>query len=121
MWSYSPSLQLDKDIVRFLIGDVVEARPLLSDEEINYLLSKYGDIRRAAAEACDMIAARVSADPDFSVGVWQESREAVVRRYRERAKLYRAQVAYPVLVSKRDPYFDVGMMDYSSGEWDGSR
>lgn len=119
VWTYDPGLATSKDEVRFLIGDVVPSRPLLEDEEIFYLLQISGDnVKRAAAEACERIAARISADPTFAVGQWREDRESVVRRYQNLASKFRAQVNYPVLsqTSGIQPYFKVGMMDYTDGE-----
>jgi len=68
-WSYSGDpTSSQRDEVRFLIGDVDEGEPLLSDEEIGYLLSKTGDVRRAAAQAARAIAARFSRQVDEAVG-----------------------------------------------------
>ena len=61
-WSYSedPSSS-SKDAVRFLIQDTVVTRPLISDEEIAYLLSQNSNPSMAAAAACRVIAAKYSA------------------------------------------------------------
>lgn len=115
MWTYDPSLATAKDEVRLLIGDTIESRPLLEDEEIWYLLEIAGNnVKRAAAEACERIAAKLSADPNFAVGSWREDRSVIVSRFRELASKLRAMVTYPVTVSSPQPYFSVGMMDYDN-------
>lgn len=50
-WTYTGPADSAKDEVRFLLGDTVEADPLLSDEEIAYLLSGSGDDVYGAAIA----------------------------------------------------------------------
>ena len=56
-WTYSNSdLSTDLNQVRFLVQDTNSDRPLMSDEEIAYLLSNEGSVVGAAAEAATVIA-----------------------------------------------------------------
>lgn len=59
-WTYTfDPTSSPKDAVRFLIGDVVEATPLLQDEEIAFSLSEVNfEPYRAAANSCANLAAR---------------------------------------------------------------
>jgi hypothetical protein len=58
-WTYSGNPQSStKDTVRYLIGDTVEASPMLQDEEIYFALSEVGNnIYRAASNSCYNLAA----------------------------------------------------------------
>src|SRR5688500_12229196 len=65
-WSYSgdpSSSSLDE--VRFLLGDIDSTYPLLSDEEITYLLQERTS-RGAAADAASALAARYAREVSFS-------------------------------------------------------
>lgn len=54
--------------MRFWVGDVTEATPQLSDEEIAYLLSLTGgNILQAAIAGCLQLANRYSSQVDFAV------------------------------------------------------
>lgn len=58
-WEYSgdPTTSA-KDEVRFMLGDVNEDDPQLEDEEIDYLLTKHGDVGAAAIAGCTALATR---------------------------------------------------------------
>ena len=58
-WNYSgdPAASIG-DEVRFLIGDTDSTDPLLSDEEIEYLLAGSGSPRQAAYDGCVDIAGK---------------------------------------------------------------
>lgn len=57
-WSYTDPSASAKDEVRFLVGDTNQASPLVSDEEIQYALTKQGKAVSAAALICRTIAAK---------------------------------------------------------------
>jgi len=59
-WTYTfDPTSSPKDTVRFLIGDVVEANPLLQDEEIYFSLNEVNmEPYRAAANSCANLAAQ---------------------------------------------------------------
>ncbi|HEY0838998.1 MAG TPA: hypothetical protein VGD74_02310 [Vulgatibacter sp.] len=69
-WSYSGNPGAStKDEVRFLIGDTTEGDPLLSDEEIAYLLEQADDSApRAAVAACEASIAKLAREADMSSG-----------------------------------------------------
>lgn len=57
----------NRDAVRFLIGDTVSADPLITDEEIAWLLSERGGVYPAAIQACETIAAKFARLADSQV------------------------------------------------------
>jgi len=83
MWKYSgdPSAN-PKDAVRFIIGDTMESDPLLTDEEITYLLNIYnGAPMNASIRGCEMIMAKFSRLADETAGQVKVS-------YSQKAKQY---------------------------------
>lgn len=68
-WTYSgdPSSS-DRDEVRFLVGDTDSGSPLVTDEEIAYVLTDTSSPLQAAARVAESIAARYSRDADRRVG-----------------------------------------------------
>jgi len=81
-WNYSgdPGAS-SKDAVRFLIGDTDSRDQLISDQEIDYLVSAVGTTNEAAAQACEAI----------SVGGRLVDKEVddLVIKGRQRAEQYR--------------------------------
>ena len=59
----------DRDKVRFLIQDVDTTRQLMSDEEIAWLISEWGDVYEAAANAAEALAAKFTGKADYSKSV----------------------------------------------------
>ena len=53
----STSISTDLAKVRLMLGDTDSDDPLLTDEEINYVLGRYDDVDRAAAECCRLVLA----------------------------------------------------------------
>jgi hypothetical protein len=70
VWTYVDPANIPKDTVRFFVGDTDERDPLLSDAEINYLLSIYpsGGVLNASIRACEMIAMKFSRMANEAVG-----------------------------------------------------
>ena len=68
-WTYVGPATSDRDKVRFLIQDVETTRQLMSDEEINWLISEWGDVYEAAANAADALAAKFTGKADYSKSV----------------------------------------------------
>lgn len=68
-WEYSgdPTTSA-KDEVRFLIGDTDEADQLVQDEEIDYLVTTFGDATLSAAYACQALSAKYARKVDKFVG-----------------------------------------------------
>lgn len=68
-WTYSGDpASSAKDLVRFLCGDTDSNMPLLTDEEIQYLLSVESNVRKAAQAACERILAILAKEVDYAIG-----------------------------------------------------
>ena len=93
-WKYSgnPSSSA-KDEARFLVGDVFDKDPLLSDEEITYCLTAGGSARLGAALAAEAISAKFSRLADRSVGQVSVSCSQKAEAYRKLANDLRASDA----------------------------
>jgi hypothetical protein len=65
-WTYANPADDPKDAVRFLIGDTDESDPLISDEEIHYLLIGNTNPYRAAISACRQLAAKFAREVTHS-------------------------------------------------------
>lgn len=66
-WTYNDPAANPKDAVRFLLGDTDSARPLLSDEEINYLLAEADEnVYEAAALSADHVVASFAREVSMS-------------------------------------------------------
>jgi hypothetical protein len=121
-WTYDTELAAEKDKIRLLIGDTVQSRPLIQDEEINYLLTTH-DFYEAAAQACEVIARKLN-EPEFHRGSWSEKRTDMINLYLDAAMAFRARVGGPVIIDpvkgttdeKRTAHIDVGMHDYPVSE-----
>jgi hypothetical protein len=59
----------DRDKVRFLIQDTDSTAPLLTDEEIAWLISEWADVYDAAANGCDVLANQYAHKADYSKSV----------------------------------------------------
>lgn len=139
-WSYSGDpASSDKDAVRFWVQDTDSAVPLLSDEEIQYLLDlwipQYGSVIFTAAVAAEVVAAKytgevsVSADGvSVQVGDLSQRFQLLASRLREQYKQESAG-AEPFLsgvmwdqvhdASIKPLIFGVGFMDnYEVGKAD---
>lgn len=60
-WTYDTSLATDKDKVRFFVGDTDTNNPLVSDEEIQAIISWEANAWMAAAEIAEHIARDLTA------------------------------------------------------------
>lgn len=89
-WSYVGPASSAKDQVRFLIGDTTGtpvSMQILSDEEIEWLLSQYNDSPiQAAIRACETVIAKFSRMSDETVG-------SISIRFSQRAQGYRDLIA----------------------------
>jgi len=70
MWTYTPDADpvADKDKVRLAIGDVISTDQQLQDSEIVGLLTTYGSVRSASAEAARILAFKYARQADKWVG-----------------------------------------------------
>lgn len=94
-WTYAgPSSSL-KDAVRFHVQDTEPTRPLLSDEEIQYLLDEwmptYDSVIYVAAMACEALATRFSALVDVNADGISVSQSQLADRFDARATSLREQ------------------------------
>tara|TARA_A100001515_G_scaffold67655_3_gene53806 strand:- start:1513 stop:1956 length:444 start_codon:yes stop_codon:yes gene_type:complete len=93
-WSYSgdPSSS-DRDKVRFLVFDTDTNDQLLSNEELDWLLSQNSNIYMAAATAAEAIAAKFAKDISRSVVGISATPGGRADFYLELAERLRAQVS----------------------------
>lgn len=85
-WSYTDPETDPKDEIRYLVGDTDEENPLVTDEEINFVLGirpkVAGKINyQAAAEVCATIAAKFGRKIRFGVGPISRSEELMFDHY----------------------------------------
>lgn len=86
-WTYSgnPSSS-DLDAVRFRLGDTDSARPLLSNEEITYLLSSTSNVvLQAAATGARQLSAKFGRMPSVSIDGFNVDYSALARQFTELA------------------------------------
>ena len=98
-WTYSGDPATSPlDEVRFWTQDVVPTRPLLSDEEINFLITKWyeptNSLLIVSSVACEVIAAKVTPETNVSadgvsvsVGDLQQRYITLAQRLRDQAKM----------------------------------
>lgn len=85
-FSYSGDPQSEpKDAVRFLVGDTDESDPLLSDEEINFLVAEEPNRYAAAAAACRSIAAKLAREYERMESETLKATDRTPERYRQLA------------------------------------
>lgn len=98
MWSYSgdPATS-DKDEVRFLVQDTDPGTPLLSDEEIQFLidewLHRYDSLTYVASVAADTIARKFAGIVTISADGVSVSTADLAQRYRDMATALRLEYA----------------------------
>lgn len=93
-----------KDAVRFYVGDVDVARPLLSDEEYAFLLSGTNPAdtaTQAAVQALRILATKFAREADITVGDISKSFSQVSKAFAERADALEEQLALSYAI----PYF----------------
>lgn len=129
-WSYSGDpASSDMDLVRFLCGDTDSAIPLITDEEINYLISVRVSPYIAASEACLQIMAKLAKEVDYAIGPEKVSASQRFENYRKLMDMRKSSNATlnaapswnaPDTVYTTKPVFDIGMHDNgSSGDANG--
>lgn len=129
-FTYVPTdLITDLSQVRLLVFDTDSKRQLLQDEEINFFLTRFSDIFRAAASACESIAAKFGREIDRSVLAATDTPSRTAEFYLDLAQRYRKQASKTVEVfaggltksgkerlaqndDKIQPAFSVGQDDY---------
>ena len=85
----------DKDAVRFLLGDTNEAAAMVSDEEINWMISKwkpvYNTVEYVAAAIAETLAARYVREANYSADGVSVSLANLGNQFRELAASLRQQ------------------------------
>ena len=108
-WSYSgdPSSGT-RDQVRFLIRDTVQARPLVQDEEIDWLLTQEANVYMTAARAVEVgmltatrgVQSRTAGDVSVTYMAPSESR-ALATMLRQRGQTYQRPSAGGISVADK--------------------
>ncbi|MNH16411.1 hypothetical protein D3C79_760540 [compost metagenome] len=122
------------DRVRFTVGDTDENSPLLTDEEIQYLLDQHnGNPQLAAIASVKSIIAKLARLVDYTIGPESVKNSQKLLNYRRLLSTLEADLnsaAAPIWTgpsgkTKTQPIFDVGMHDNRrEGGWgltDGQR
>lgn len=93
-WTYScDPCSSEKDEVRFLVGDTDTNQQLIKDEEIAYLLKKYGSPLSAAVNAARSISASVSKQVTEKTGDIAVSLGDLAEQYRKLANELQNQLS----------------------------
>jgi len=86
-WTYSGRPDSSSlDAVRFLSGDKDIDRKLVSNEEIEFSISRTSDIYKAAAMVCRAVAAEFSTKASYTVGDVSKQCSDISKAFAERAK-----------------------------------
>lgn len=120
-WTYSgnPSSS-PRDHVRFLIGDTVEQAPLMTDEEIDFLLSNNPAPAHAAVGAVNSMIASVTREVDYTIGPESVKASQRLTNLLALKKLLQSSIqssnAAPswddsIIYDRTRPIFEVGMDD----------
>lgn len=99
-WTYGadPS-RSPEDALRFLVGDTIQERPLLDDNEVLYLTGRNTNLNIAAAEACEALWSRFCAISDYTVGSVSKKYSDMAAKFKERAADFRKDASRNALVS----------------------
>lgn len=105
-----------RSYVRLRIGDVSSGRPMLQDEELDALLSMYGEPLKAASEACFVLAAQKARDVDKTAGRMSISNSQAAQAFERMGKRLLAEVGLTVVpyaggISESDKDIDRGDTD----------
>jgi len=134
-FTYVDPTGVDRDKVRFLIQDTVDAGHFLEDAEITFLLNEWADVYEAAAHAADIIASKFAGQADYSKSVGDlslsETHSAQVERFHKiganlRAMRHRRYTVSWVanaeaLKSTADRTVDTYNTDFYAGQYDNPR
>lgn len=118
-WSYVPGTlaTVQKDQVRYLIGDTNPAQPHLQDEEIRLALALTGSLYGAAANAARAIQAQLSSLVDQQAGSSKLFYSQAAKAYAALALRYDQKVALTVM-----PYAGgISLSDIQLAELDADR
>ena len=81
------TISTDRDKLRLLIGDTDSAAVLAQDDELDYFLGSYpGNVLKAAAAVCDMLAVKFARYYDFQTDGQTFNRSQMSKQYAALAK-----------------------------------
>jgi hypothetical protein len=83
----------DRDKVRLLVGDTDSDNQLVSDETIDWALTREGNFFQASALVADIIAAEQARNPDKTIRDLSVSFSQRIENYRQLAEEYRERGA----------------------------
>jgi len=90
-FTYTTDFSLPLNQLRFLIQDTQSARPLCSDDELEWLISSEANVYMAAAAACDILVAKSGNVKTRWIGDLRVTLDTGM--YRGLATMYRARGA----------------------------
>jgi hypothetical protein len=94
--AFTYNLDTDAGQLRFIIGDTTElGQCVLTDEEVDFLLTRYGSVNAAVIPAVDARIAKASTAVDYQSGAEEEKRAALMAQLRTLRRDLVAQ-GYPV-------------------------
>ena len=134
-YTYVGPTTSDRDKVRFLIQDTDMTAPLMTDEEINWLITEWADVYDAAANAADTLAGSFARKSDYQKRVGDlhltENFSKNAERYRElgtnirlmRQRRYNVNwiVADSSLVSVANRNVEIPTTEFWEGQFDNPR
>ena len=94
-WSYygNPASS-EMDELRFIIGDTNISEPIMQDEELEYLITKYGSNRNLLMyQAFTRAATLFARDIKRSLGPQSEDPTERLKYFRDQANAYKAKLA----------------------------
>jgi acetyl esterase/lipase len=94
-WSYSGNpASSEMDELRFIIGDTNISEPIMQDEELEYLITKYGSNRNLLMyQAFTRAATLFARDIKRSLGPQSEDPTERLKYFRDQANAYKAKLA----------------------------
>lgn len=94
-WSYSGNPSATPlDMCRFIIGDTNEKAPIMQDEEIQYIISKYGDNENKLKYELFLHASTIfSRDIKRSLGPQSEDPTSRLNFFKEQLEFYKAKLS----------------------------
>lgn len=92
-WSYSGNpADSDKDRIRFLIGDTDSTFPLMTDEEINYVITTESNDKIIALRCCESISASLAKKVSGSMGRISVQEEQLMKHYEQLCRRFRKSI-----------------------------
>ena len=92
-WTYGGDpANSTREAVRFWCGDTDTNDQLLTDAEVDYILTLESKVIQAAATACEMIASEFARQADTKNGALRVSASQRAKAYERRASLLRSKV-----------------------------